>query len=310
MWILIHHLHIWSTCPVLTKSLHALIIHTSVQLSSVAQSCLNLCDPMGCSTPGFPVHHQLLELSQTHVHQVGGAIPTISFSAIPFSCLQSFPASGSSPVSQFFLSGGQNIGASASVLPLNIQDWFPLAIDWFDLLAVQGTLKSLLQYHSYSVINFYQNGFMLLKVFYFKCNFLLIGMLFDGIYSESRKNSYWFIVSILDYREWYANYLKHAKLLSHVWLMDCISPGPSVLGIFQARILEWVTILFFRGFSRPKEQILISYISCNGRQVLYQWYQFLGSRDYLKDPHILKILDLLYHWTICQQNQNCLSWTC
>ena len=46
----------------------------SVQLSSVAQSCLTLCYPMDCSTPGFPVHHQLPELAQTHVHQVGDAI--------------------------------------------------------------------------------------------------------------------------------------------------------------------------------------------------------------------------------------------
>ena len=52
--------------------------------------------------------------------------PTISFSVIPFSCLQSFPASGSFPISQFFTSGGQNIGASTSVLPKSIQDWFPL----------------------------------------------------------------------------------------------------------------------------------------------------------------------------------------
>ena len=114
---------------------------------------------------------------------------TISSSVVPFSCLQSFPASGSFLMGQLFESDGQSIGASvsASVFPMNIQDWFPLGMDWFELLAVQGTLKSLLQYHSYSVINFYQNGFTLLKVFYFKCNFLLIGMLFDGIYSESRK---------------------------------------------------------------------------------------------------------------------------
>ena len=45
-----------------------------VQFSSVAQLCLTLCDPMDCSTPGLPVHHQLLELAQTHVHQVGDAI--------------------------------------------------------------------------------------------------------------------------------------------------------------------------------------------------------------------------------------------
>ena len=77
--------------------------------------------------------------------------PTISFSVIPFSSwLQSFPASGSFQISQFFTSGGQSIGvsASASVLPMNIQDWFPLGLAWLDLLAVQGTLKSLLQHHS------------------------------------------------------------------------------------------------------------------------------------------------------------------
>ena len=75
--------------------------------------------------------------------------PTISSSVIPFSsCLQSFPASGSFPMNQFFTSGGQSVGASASVLWMNIQDWFPLGLDLFDLLAVQGTLKSLLQHHS------------------------------------------------------------------------------------------------------------------------------------------------------------------
>ena len=76
--------------------------------------------------------------------------PTILSSVVPFSsCLQSFLASGSFPVSQFFTSGGQSIGvsASASVLPVNIQ-LISFRIDWFDLLTVQGTLKSLLQHHS------------------------------------------------------------------------------------------------------------------------------------------------------------------
>ena len=72
--------------------------------------------------------------------------PTISSSVIPFSsCPQSFPALDSFPMCQLFASGGQSVGtlASASVLPMNIQGWF--RIDWFDLFAVQGTLKSLLQ---------------------------------------------------------------------------------------------------------------------------------------------------------------------
>ena len=68
--------------------------------------------------------------------------PTISSSVVPFSCLQSFPASGSFQMSQLFISGRQSIGASASasVLPMNIQDWFPLGLTG-DLLAVQGTLS-------------------------------------------------------------------------------------------------------------------------------------------------------------------------
>ena len=70
--------------------------------------------------------------------------PTISSSFVPFSCLQSFSDSGSFPVSRLFASGGQSIGASASVLPVNIQDWFPLGLT--DLISLLS--KSLLQYHS------------------------------------------------------------------------------------------------------------------------------------------------------------------
>ena len=71
-----------------------------------------------------------------------------SFVAPFFSWPQSFPVSGSLPMSQLFASDGQSIGASASVLPMNIQDWFPLALTSLISLAVQGTLKSLLQHHS------------------------------------------------------------------------------------------------------------------------------------------------------------------
>ena len=75
---------------------------------------------------------------------------TTSSCVVPFSCPQSFPTSGSFQVSQLFTSGGQRIGvsASASVLPMNIQDWFFSRIDWLELFAVQETPKSLLQCHS------------------------------------------------------------------------------------------------------------------------------------------------------------------
>ena len=80
--------------------------------------------------PGFPVLHYLPEFVQTHIRWIGDVIqpacPAISFS----SCPQSFPVSGSFPVRQLFASGGQKIGASASasVLPMNIQCWFPLGL--------------------------------------------------------------------------------------------------------------------------------------------------------------------------------------
>ena len=95
-----------------------------IQFSSVTQLCPTLCNLMDCSMPGFPVHHQLPELTQNSWPSSWWCHPTSSSSDIPFfSCLQSCPASGSFPMSQFFASGGPSIGASASVLPRNIQDW-------------------------------------------------------------------------------------------------------------------------------------------------------------------------------------------
>ena len=96
---------------------------------AVAQSCLTLCHLVNCGRPGFPVLHHLLEFAQTHVHWMSDAIQPSS--VVPFSsCLQSFPASGSFQMSQLFTSGGQSTGpsASASVLPMNIQGWFPLGL--------------------------------------------------------------------------------------------------------------------------------------------------------------------------------------
>ena len=116
------------------------------QFSSVAQSCPTLCDPMNRSTPGLPVHHQLPESTQTHVHCVGDAIqPSNPFS----SCPQSFPASGSFPMSQLFTSGGQSYWSfSFNISPSNEhQGLISFQMDWLDLLAFQRTLKSL-QHHS------------------------------------------------------------------------------------------------------------------------------------------------------------------
>ena len=106
--------------------------------SSVAQSCLTLCNPMSRSMPGLPVHHQLPEFTQTHIHLVGDTIqpshPLLSPSPL---CPQSLPASESFPMSQLFTWGGQNIGISAlaSVLPKNTQGWSPL--EWTGWISLQ-----------------------------------------------------------------------------------------------------------------------------------------------------------------------------
>ena len=113
-----------------------------LRISSVQFLSLTLYNPMDCSTTGFPVHHQLPEPTQTHVHHIGDAIqpshPLSSLSPPAFNLSQ--PASGSFPMSQFFASGGQSIGvsASASVLPMNIQDWFPSGLTGLISLLSEG----------------------------------------------------------------------------------------------------------------------------------------------------------------------------
>ena len=110
------------------------------QFSSVQFSCSVVSDslwPHESQHASLPVHHQLPEFAQTHFHRVGDAIqPSHPLSASP-SCPQSFPTSGSFPMSQLFAWGSQSIGvsASASVLPVNTQDWSPLG--WTGWISLQ-----------------------------------------------------------------------------------------------------------------------------------------------------------------------------
>ena len=120
-----------------------------IQFSSVTQPCSTLCDPMNCRMPGLPVHHQLPEFTQTHVHRVDDAIQP------------SHPLSSPSPPA-FNLSKHQGLSKrsvlrsrwtkywsfSFCISPSNkYSGMISFRIDWFDLLAVQETLKSLLQHH-------------------------------------------------------------------------------------------------------------------------------------------------------------------
>ena len=111
---------------------------SSIQFSSVAQSCLTLCNPMNRSTPGLPVHHHLLEFAQTHVHRVSDAIQPSHPLSSPFSfCPQSLTASEFFPMSQLFSWGGQSTGVSAlaSFLPKKSQGWSPSEwTGWISLL--------------------------------------------------------------------------------------------------------------------------------------------------------------------------------
>ena len=99
------------------------------QFSSAAQSCPTLWNPMDCSTPGIPVHHQLPEFTQTHVYWVGDAIEPSHLLLSPSP--PTFNLSKHQDLFRWvtsFTSGGQSIGVSAStpVFLMNIQDWFPL----------------------------------------------------------------------------------------------------------------------------------------------------------------------------------------
>ena len=121
-----------------------------VQFSSVTQSCPTLCDPMNHSTPGFPVHHQLPEFTQTHVHQVGDAIQPSHPLSSP-----SPPAPNPSSIRVFSNESTLCIrwpkywSFSFSISPSNEHPGLiSFRMDCLDLLAVQGTLKSLLQHHS------------------------------------------------------------------------------------------------------------------------------------------------------------------
>ena len=126
----------WEDPPEMEKATYSSILawripwaiqsHVYVSVSSVAQSCPTLCNPMGCSTPGLPVHHQLPEFTQNHdgdaiqpSHPLSSPSPTFNRSQD-----QSFQTN------QFFTSGGQSIGVSASVsvLLMNTQDWFSLGL--------------------------------------------------------------------------------------------------------------------------------------------------------------------------------------
>ena len=140
--------------------------NSSVQFSSVAQSCLALCNPMNRSIPGLPVHHQLPEFIQTHVHWGGNAIqPSHPLSSPSTPTLNLFQLDG-------LFKWVSSMHEVAKVLEFQLQhqsfQWTPglisVRMDWLDLHVVQGTLKSLHQHHGAKVSILWRSAFFTVQL--------------------------------------------------------------------------------------------------------------------------------------------------
>ena len=141
----------WHTmCQALIKLLKTNFQFLLSSVSSVAQLCPTLCDPINCGTPGLPVHHQLLESTKTHVHWVGDAIqashplPSLPLFPSVFPSIRVFSSESDLPIRW-----PKYWRFSFSISPSNEHSkLISFRMDWLDLLAVEGTLKSLLHHHS------------------------------------------------------------------------------------------------------------------------------------------------------------------
>ena len=172
--LLIHALNANSVFVVWTYSHRSIIncvfltyfLSLLFQVNSVIQQCPTLCDPMDCSTPGLPVHHQLPEFTLTHVHWVSDAIQS------------SYPLLSPSPpalnLSQHQVFSNESVlhirwpkywDFSFSISPFNeYSGLISFRMDWLDLLAVQGTLKILLQHHSSKASVFWHSAFFIVQL--------------------------------------------------------------------------------------------------------------------------------------------------
>ena len=156
----------WLKITFLKPSIVWLIQFSSVQFSPVTKSCLTLCNPMNPSTPGLPVYHQLLGLTQTHVHWVGDAIqpshPLLSPSPLAFNLSQHQVFSNESALR---IRWPEYWSFSFNISPSNEHPGLiSFRMDCLDLLAVQGTLKSLLQHHSSKTSVLWHSAFFMVQL--------------------------------------------------------------------------------------------------------------------------------------------------
>ena len=238
---------------------------SSVQFSSVTQSCLTLCNPMNCSTQGLPVHHQLLEFTQTHVHWVGDAIQPSHPLLSPFPpAPQSLLAAGSFPMSRVFslhMRWPKYWSFSFSISPSNEHPGLiSFRMDWLDLLEVPGTLKSLLQHHSSKVSTFWHSAFFTeleQKNVQFLWKYQRPWIDKAVLRMKTELEELGSLTS--DYTESES----HSVLPTLCDLMDYI-----VHGILQDRILEWVASPFSRGSCQCRD---LTQVSCIAGRFFTSW---------------------------------------
>ena len=146
--------------------LYHLSHQASVQFSSVTQSCLILCDPTDCSMPGLPVHHQLLEPTQTHVHWVSDAIQPSHHLSSPSPPAFNLPSIRIfSNESSLRIRWPKYCSFNFSISPSNeYSGLISFRINWFDLLAVQGILECLLQHHSSKASILQHSAFFMVRL--------------------------------------------------------------------------------------------------------------------------------------------------
>ena len=175
MWIWTNSGRWWRTGePVILQSMgskrvgHDLATEQQNSASSVTHLCPTLCDPMDCSTPGFPIYHQLPGPAQTHVHWVGDAIQPSHPLSSP-----SPPAFNLSSIRVFSSELALCIrwtkywGFSFSLSPFNeYSGLISFSVDWLDVLVIQGTLKNLLQHHSSKASSLWCSAFFMVQLSY------------------------------------------------------------------------------------------------------------------------------------------------
>ena len=189
--------------------------------SAAIQSCPTLCDPVSCSTPGFPVLHHLTELAQTHVHLVNDAIlpshPLLTPSLLVLNLSQH---QGLSNESALGIRWPKYFHFSFNISPSNeCSELISFKVDWFDLLAIQGTLKSLLQHHS-------------LKPSILQCSAFFMVQLSHPYITMEKALTIWTLVSKVmslpfnTLSRFVRAFLPRSKRLSIVWLQ---SPSAVIL---------------------------------------------------------------------------------